>query len=138
MRDGAGRSNDALVRRPLIGHFATQRDRLRSALTRRPFLRNVAIMLTGSVAGQLVSVLLSPILTRIYSPQQFGILSVYMAILTMLVVVASLRYEIALTLATSEEEAINLVAVCGCALLASTAVITIAAFAFPEDVLESL
>jgi len=138
MGDAAGRSNEALIRGPLRSVFAMQHNRLQAMLARRPFLKNVSIMLTGSVAGQAVSVLLAPILTRIYSPQQFGILSVYMAILTMLVVVASLRYEIALTLTTSEEEAINLVAVCGCALLASTAVITVAAFAFPEDVLESL
>lgn len=118
--------------------MATHRNRLQAMLARRPFLKNVSIMLTGSAAGQLVSVLLSPVLTRLYSPQQFGILSVYTALLTILVVVASLRYELALTLANSEEEAINLVAVCGCALLATTAVAAIVAFAVPEDLVKAV
>jgi O-antigen/teichoic acid export membrane protein len=138
MRDAAGRpndalANDALVRWPLRGRFTAQSDRLRTALTRRPFLRNVSIMLTGSAAGQLVSVLLSPVLTRIFSPQQFGVLSIYTALLTILVVIASLRYELALTLAASEEEAINLVAVCICALLATTFMVGAASLAFPEE-----
>jgi O-antigen/teichoic acid export membrane protein len=138
MSDASGRSNDAPERRRSRSLLAVQRDRLRTILVRRPFLKNVSIMLTGSGVGQLVSVLLSPILTRIYSPQQFGILSVYTAILVILVVVASLRYELALTLVTSEEDAINLVAVCFCALMATTMVIGVAAFAFPERLLESL
>jgi O-antigen/teichoic acid export membrane protein len=138
MGDAAGRHDDALVRWPLRARLATQRDRLRATLTRRPFLRNVSIMLTGSAAGQLVSVALSPVLTRLYSPEQFGILSVYTALLTILVVVASLRYELALTLAASEEEAINLVAVCLCALLATTLVVGTAAHLFPEELVKSL
>jgi O-antigen/teichoic acid export membrane protein len=138
MSDASGRSNDAPERSSLRSALAAQRDRLRTMLARRPFLKNVAIMLTGSGVGQLVSVLLSPILTRLYSPQQFGILSVYTAILVILVVLASLRYELALTLVASEEEAINLMAVCFCALMATTVVVGVAAFAFPEDLLESL
>src|SRR5262245_43618883 len=67
---------------------------IRRRLAERPFLRNVSIMLSGAAAGQMVSILLSPVLTRLYSPQQFGVLSVYSALLAILVVVASLRYEL--------------------------------------------
>lgn len=106
--------------------------RLEGALGRRPFLKNVSIMLSGAAAGQFLSVALSPVLTRLYSPQEFGILSVYGAILTILVVTASLRYELALPLVRTDEEAVNLMAVCGCVLLAMTAIVGAAAFAFPE------
>jgi O-antigen/teichoic acid export membrane protein len=110
----------------------------RSRLSSRPFLKNVWVMLTGTAAGQLVSLLLSPALTRIYSPQQFGVLSVYTALLTILVVVASLRYELTIPMAANDEDAINLVALCGCVLAATTFVVAAAAFAFPEDALERL
>ncbi len=112
--------------------------RLRGAMARRPFLKNVSIMLSGSVAGQAVSILLSPALTRLYSPQQFGVLSVYTALLTILVVVASLRYELTIPMAKSDEDAVNLVALCCCVLIATTAAIGIAAFTFPEDWLKVL
>jgi O-antigen/teichoic acid export membrane protein len=108
-------------------------DRAREQLGRRPFLKNVSIMLSGAAAGQFLSVMLSPALTRLYTPQEFGILSVYSAILTISVVTASLRYELALPLLRSDDEAINLMAVCGCVLVAMTGIICAAAFAFPEN-----
>lgn len=112
--------------------------RLQDLLARRPFLKNVSIMLTGSAGGQMVSILLSPILTRLYSPQQFGILSIYSALLAILVVVASLRYELALPLVRREEDAITLMAVCICALMLTTAAVGLATFTFPERLAEAL
>lgn len=111
---------------------------IRSRLSGRPFLRNVWVMLTGTAAGQLVSLLLSPALTRIYSPQQFGVLSVYTALLTILVVIASLRYELTIPMAANDEDAMNLVALCGCVLAGTTLAVTAFAFGFPEDALERL
>jgi O-antigen/teichoic acid export membrane protein len=105
---------------------------LREALNSRPFLRNVSIMLGGTAGGQLVSVLLSPVLTRLYSPEQFGILSVYLAVLSILVVVASLRYELTLPLAESDEDAMNIVAVCACVLVVVTGAVTAASYFIPE------
>ncbi len=112
--------------------------KMRARLEGRPFLRNVSIMLSGAVAGQMVSILLSPVLTRLYSPQQFGVLSVYTALLSILVVVASLRYELTLPIATSDEDAINLVALCVCVLIGTTTAIGIAAYGFPESLLKAL
>ncbi len=106
--------------------------RLRRMLAGRPFLKDVSIMLTGSAGGQAVSLLLSPLLTRLYTPQEFGILSVYSAITAILVVVASLRYELALPLVRDDEDAANLMAVCLMALGATTAVVGLAAFLTPD------
>jgi O-antigen/teichoic acid export membrane protein len=112
--------------------------RIKAHLAGRPFLRNVSIMLGGTAAGQMVSLLLSPVLTRLYSPQQFGVLSVYTALLMILVVVASMRYELTIPMAKSDGDAINLVALCGCVLVGTTSLIAIAAFGFPEEMLEAL
>lgn len=110
---------------------AAQFRRLRQALESRPFLRNVSIMLSGSAGGQMISILLSPLLTRLYTPQDFGILSVYSAALTIGVVIASLRYELALPLVRREEEALNLMAVCLCVLLLTTGGLCLTLFALP-------
>jgi len=112
--------------------------KLRARLAGRPFLKNVSIMLSGAVSGQMVSLLLSPVLTRLYSPQQFGVLSVYTALLTILVVVASLRYELTIPMAVTDEDAVNLVALCACVLFGTTALIGVAAYSFPEEALEAL
>ncbi|MDB5395744.1 MAG: hypothetical protein JWM91_3250 [Rhodospirillales bacterium] len=90
------------------------------------------------MAGQLVSILLSPILTRLYSPQQFGVLSIYTALLMILVVLASLRYELTVPMARDDKDAVNLVALCICVLFGTTTVVGIVAFAFPYRLLAAL
>jgi O-antigen/teichoic acid export membrane protein len=62
------------------------------------FARNVAVLAGGTALGQAVVVLASPILTRLYTPEDFGALAVYASILLVLVVVASFRYELAIPL----------------------------------------
>ena len=50
----------------------------REKLERDGFARNVLVMFTGTAIGQFGSVLLSPFLTRIYTPEMFGVLGIYM------------------------------------------------------------
>lgn len=110
--------------------------RLRGMLAKRPFLKDVSIMLTGSAGGQAISLLLSPLLTRLYTPGEFGILSVYSAITAILVVVASLRYELALPLVRDDTDAVNLMGVCLLALAGTTTVVALASFLTPDSMVE--
>jgi O-antigen/teichoic acid export membrane protein len=77
-------------------------------------------MFTGTAIGQCIAVALAPVLTRIYSPAMFGVLGLFTAALTILSVVAALRYEMALPLTQSDEDASNLLAVCMVALVCTT------------------
>src|SRR5579859_7537402 len=113
-------------------------DRIRDLMASRPFLKDVSIMLTGAAGGQAVSLLLSPLLTRLYSPQEFGTLSVFSAIIAILSVVAALRYELALPLAKSDEDAVNLMAVCLCVLAGTTLVLSAIALFMPASTMASL
>jgi O-antigen/teichoic acid export membrane protein len=63
------------------------------------FATNVGYMLFGTALGQAASVLLAPVLTRIYLPDQFGHLSVYTATLAIIGVAAALGYELAIPIA---------------------------------------
>ena len=76
--------------------------RLASRLWRRlpggAFARNVLVIAGGSTLGQLLAVAASPLLTRLYAPEQFGVLGVYMASIALLSGVATLRYELAIPL----------------------------------------
>jgi O-antigen/teichoic acid export membrane protein len=102
------------------------------------FARNVSIMLVGTVLGQGASVLMAPLLTRLYSPSEFGVLSVFMAFLNITVVLAALRFEIALSSARSQGEAINLAALCGIVLVCTTALLSVLAALAPESWLDAL
>src|SRR4051812_37067990 len=84
------------------------------------FSHNVLVMFTGTAIGQFGGVILAPILTRVYSPDMFGVLGFFTAVLTIASVLGALRYEMALLVAESEDDVANLLAVCITALVATT------------------
>ena len=48
--------------------------------TARPFVRNVAAVAGGTATAQLIGILFSPLITRLYGPEAYGIQGVFMAI----------------------------------------------------------
>ncbi len=72
------------------------------------FLGNVLILAGGTGLGQLVIILVSPILTRIYSPDDFGILAIFASMMSILAVISALRYEFAIPLPEKDEDAVAL------------------------------
>lgn len=83
--------------------------RLKALLPKGSFARNVALLAGGTAVGQAIVVLASPILTRLYTPGDFGVLAVYSSLLGILSTVAALRYELAIPLAEKDEDAAALV-----------------------------
>jgi O-antigen/teichoic acid export membrane protein len=67
-------------------------------------LRNIFIALQGTLIAQGIGFLFMPILTRLYSPAAFGNYQIYMSVLGLLMVITSLRYEMALLSAEKNGE----------------------------------
>jgi O-antigen/teichoic acid export membrane protein len=57
------------------------------------FERNVLTVMTGTGLAQIFPVLISPILTRIYTPEDFGVLAIYILGLSLLTILATGKYE---------------------------------------------
>lgn len=74
-------------------------------LSKRPFVRNVAIVATGTAAAQAVTMAFAPIITRLYGPETFGVLGVFMAMVGIITPVAALTYPIAIVLPKSDADA---------------------------------
>ncbi len=89
-----------------------QNSRLSSKIAKGSFSHNVLLMFIGTAIGQMGSVILSPALTRIYSPEEFGVLGIYMMVISVMSLIASLRYELAIPLTKTEEETANMLGVC--------------------------
>lgn len=79
--------------------------RLKALLPKSSFARSVAVLAGGTAAGQAIVVLASPIITRLYTPEDFGVLAVYSSLLGILSTVAALRYELAIPLSEKDEDA---------------------------------
>ena len=61
--------------------------------------------MTGTIIAQAIPIAASPILTRIYTPQDFGIFALYSAIVSLLAVIATGRYELAIMQPSKDEDA---------------------------------
>lgn len=74
------------------------------------FAKNILTLLTGTTAAQIIPFALSPVLTRLYSPDDFGILALFFSICSILSVIAAGRYELSIVIPKKDEEAVNIVA----------------------------
>lgn len=80
-----------------------------SKLLKSELIRSASVLITGSVVAQLLSILLQPFLRRFFSPESFGIYSVYLSLVGIIFILSSLRYDDAIVLPKSDKESINLV-----------------------------
>ena len=71
------------------------------------FSRDVITLVTGTTFAQIITILFSPIITRFYGPEAFGLLAIFTAITGIFSVILCLRYELAIMLPKSHEEAAN-------------------------------
>lgn len=74
------------------------------------FNRNVLKLMTGTTIAQAIPIAISPILTRLYTPEDFGVLALFVSMTIVLGSIANGRYELAIVLPKKEEDAINIVA----------------------------
>lgn len=84
--------------------------RVRGKLAGSPFVAAVAMVAGGTALSQGLVVLTSPVLTRVYSPEEMGVFAIYTSALAILAAVVCLRYEQAVALAATAEGSANLVA----------------------------
>lgn len=92
-------------------------DRVRRLFARSSYLRNIGLLGGGTALGQLIALAASPLLTRLYTPEDFGYLALYTSVLSVLVVVADLRYSLAIPLPAEDEDALALLAISFAAIL---------------------
>jgi len=74
------------------------------------FSRNVLALMTGTTIAQAIPIAISPILTRLYSPEDFGVFALFIAITSIFGSIANGRYELAIMLPRKDEDAINIFA----------------------------
>jgi O-antigen/teichoic acid export membrane protein len=60
--------------------------------------------MTGTAIAQGITVIAVPFLSRLYSPENFGVLSIFVGIGSTLSVWAALRYELAIVIPEKQED----------------------------------
>lgn len=73
------------------------------------FSRNVLTLMTGTTIAQAIPIAISPILTRIYTIEDFGIFALYLSIIMLFSSVVAGKYELSILIPKYEKDAKNLV-----------------------------
>ena len=97
------------------------------------FVKNVALLLSGNVVGQLIPILASILLTRLYSPNDFAVLAYFLTITGIVSVIAGGRYEVAIMLPKENIKANALYLISIIFTLFFTILITFLCFLFGKD-----
>lgn len=102
------------------------------------FVRSVSVLAGGAAAGQIIVIAASPVLTRLYSPEDFGLLAVYGAVLAILGVIASMRYQLAIPLPENDREAASVAILSLLAVIATTLITSALTYFFGPQVVTKL
>ncbi|SMD44064.1 Membrane protein involved in the export of O-antigen and teichoic acid [Aquiflexum balticum DSM 16537] len=78
-------------------------------LLKNDYLKNILTIAGGVFATQFLTVLLSPVLTRIYSPETFGIITIFLSVVNVLSVIVTFRYENVLVISSKDEDIKSLI-----------------------------
>ncbi len=84
--------------------------RIKRYINKSDFIKNLLTLVSGTAVAQALPILASPILSRLYTPQEFGTLAVFVSIVMIFGTIANGRYEMAVMLPEKDSDALNLLA----------------------------
>ncbi len=77
---------------------------IRNWIKKNSFLKNIALLASGSVLAQGIAVICSPILTRLYTAEEIGIYSYIIAMVSTFTAVMNGRYDMAIVTENEEKD----------------------------------
>lgn len=107
-------------------------------LSKRPFIRNVAAVTSGTAASQAIAMAFSPLITRLYGPETYGILGVFMSIAGIMGAIAAMTYPIAIVLPRSDADALGLAHLSMYIAIVMSLFVTVILFCFGPEILNLL
>ena len=70
------------------------------------FIKNIFTLLSGATIAQGIAIVTIPILTRIYTPEDFGFIAIYLSIANIIAAISTGRYELAIMLPKKKENSL--------------------------------
>lgn len=75
------------------------------------YFKNLSILASGTAIAQLIPILVSPLLVRLYTPEAFGLMAIYMAIVGSVATSVTGRYDNAIVLPDKDQNAFHLLGI---------------------------
>lgn len=100
------------------------------------FFKSVSILVSGTAFAQALGVLVLPVITRLYSPDDFALFAIYSSILGILSVATCLRFEIAIPIPEKDKDALSLFILAVLSNIAFTSILVLVIFLFQVQILD--
>lgn len=92
--------------------------------------RGMTVLAAGGILARVIGILSFPVITRLYTPHDFGIAALMAALTGMLAPFLTLRYSVPIALPRANSAALNLVALSACLAAGITAILAFALLLF--------
>lgn len=79
--------------------------RIRDLIRKSPTAKHVSTLLSGTVIAQLLALITAPLISRLYSPTEIGVYTLFTSVVATVVAVAGLRYDLGIVLPKSHGNA---------------------------------
>ena len=96
-------------------------------------IRDVGKLFSANVFAQILGILIYPLLTRLYTPEDFGLLNLFGSIAGILIILSTLEWYNAIVLPKKDEDASSMVHLCELSIVALT-LLLIATIPFAEPI----
>ena len=98
------------------------------------FLKNALMLSSGTFVIYMIQFLFAPVISRLFTPEAFGIAALFSTVSTLIWPFLSLKYQIAIVLPKEDREAANLFSLSTILLIGTMALITLVLFTFGEPI----
>ena len=82
----------------------TQIDKITSKFTKGGYGHSVIVLTIGTAIAQIIMIVTTPILSRLYDPEDFGLLATFSAVSGITATIVTLRYETAILIPKKDEK----------------------------------
>lgn len=98
------------------------------------FIRNVMILSSGTLSAQIIVFILTPIITRLYGPETYGLMGSFNAIISIVTPVAALTLPAAIVLPKRDDEALEIIKLSLYIVTIITIIVTLCILLFQESI----
>lgn len=96
-----------------------------SSFFNKPFIRNVVILASGTAISQIINMIFTPIITRLYGPEAYGLMGTFTAIISTIGPLAALSYPIAIVLPKDDKDSKDIIKLSLITVLINTLILSI-------------
>ncbi|NPA68443.1 MAG: oligosaccharide flippase family protein, partial [Chlorobi bacterium] len=108
--------------------------KIKKYINKSEFVSNSLTLFTGTTVAQIIPLLISPVLARLYTPEDFGILALYMSFAAVAAVFATGRYELAIMLPEKNKDAVNVFSLSVFTALFVSLIISVTIISFHDEI----